>query len=239
MFRPEKINRVILKISGEHLAGSGKFGYCPETITSLVEDIIQVKKLGINVGIVLGGGNLFRGINAEKNGIKQVVADNVGMLATVQNALVVSDYLEKANHMCDVFSAIQIDRLARLYNPQKAERSFEQGRICFFSAGTGNPFFTTDTAAVLRAVELNAGLVLKGTNVDGVYTADPKKNENAELLKDVTYDAVLQKKLNVMDMTAFSLARDYHIHIKVFNLGVKGSLVKAITDKNLGTLIHE
>lgn len=238
-FNAGSLNRVVLKISGEFLAGKRGFGYDPEVISNLVEDIIEARKLGLSLAVILGGGNMFRGGTASENGLDRVTADNVGMLATIQNALVICDALKRRNVMADVYSAVQMDKIAPFYTPAKALSSLDKGKICFICGGTGNPFFTTDTAAILRAVELNANLVLKGTKVDGVFTADPAKNPDAEFIADISYDEVLQKKLRVMDMTAFSLARDNSVKLKVFNVTVKGMLAKAILEPEVGTYIHK
>jgi uridylate kinase len=236
-FKPEKIHRIIIKISGEYLAGQNHFGFHFETIEQLVEDIIEVKNQGYSIGIVLGGGNIFRGAEMGSN-LERYTADNVGMLATIQNALVISELLTKKNYQTDVFSAIQVDRIAKFYTPKRALTSMNEGRICFFCAGTGNPYFTTDTAVVLRALELKANLVLKGTKVDGIYTADPMRNKDASFIPEITFNEALSQRLNVMDMTAFSLARDNSIPIKVFNISKKGNIKQAIQSKHVGSFIY-
>lgn len=235
-FQPEKIHRVIIKLSGEYLAGEKGFGFDHSIIDSLTNEIIEIRRMGLSIGIVLGGGNLFRGAFAEN--INRVVADNIGMLATMQNALYVSDVLRQKNYNAEIFSAVQANNFAKLYTHNRAEKSLQEGSICFFCAGTGNPFFTTDTAAVLRAIELNAEIVLKGTKVDGVYTADPKKDPSATFIDRISYDDALQMQLNVMDMTAFSLARENKIPIKVFNITKKDNLKAALTSSEVGTYVH-
>jgi uridylate kinase len=160
------------------------------------------------------------------------------MLATIQNALIVSELLNTRNYQTEIFSAIQLDKVAKFYSPSRAVTSMKEGRICFFCGGTGNPFFTTDTAAVLRAIELKCDIVMKGTKVDGVFSADPAKDKNAKFISDITFDEVLMKKLKVMDMTAFSLAREYNKPVKVFNISEKGSLLKALQNKDSGTFVH-
>lgn len=237
-YKPEKIHKIILKISGEFLGGPKGSGFDLETINSLIEEIIEVRKMGYSIGIVLGGGNTFRGASSTGSVLTRYTADNIGMLATIQNALILSDLLNKRNYQAEIYSAIQIDRVAKFYTPERARTSLNEGRICFFCAGIGNPFFTTDTASVLRAVELGANIVLKGTKVDGVYSADPMKDKNAEFIKDITFDDVLSKKLKVMDMTSFSLARENGMPIKVFNITKKGMLVEAVQNKDIGTFIH-
>jgi uridylate kinase len=237
-FQPETVHRAIVKISGEFLGGSGGWGLDDSVIASIADDIIEVRRMGIALGLVLGGGNFFRGVTGSQRGIDRVTADHVGMLATIQNSLILGDYLRQKNVEFEIFSALQVDRVAKFYAPLRAERSLEEGRICFFAGGTGNPFFTTDSAGVLRAIELKADMFLKGTKVDGVYTADPMKDPDAEFIRSVTYDDALNRRLNVMDMTAFSLARDYKMPIKVFNITKKGMLKRAILEKDVGSIIH-
>jgi len=238
-YRPEKIHKIIIKISGEILGGKQSKIYDLPTINNLIQEIIAVKNLGFSIGLVLGGGNIFRGASNLGDNFNRFTADNIGMLATIQNALVLSELLKKKNHRTEIFSAIQVDKVAKFYTPNRAQTSLNEGKICFFCAGTGNPYFTTDTAAVLRAIEVKADAVFKGTKVDGVYTADPVKNKSAEFLNDVTFDEVLAKKLKVMDMTSFSLAREYNMPIKVFNITKKHNLKEAILNKDVGTYIHQ
>jgi len=238
-YKPENIHKLIFKLSGEVLAGKKGFGINLDAVEDIVEDIISIKKIGYSIGIVLGGGNFFRGASEVGKHLNRTVADNIGMLATIQNALALSEILNSKNYITEVFSAIQIEKVAKFYTPSRAITSLNEGKICFFCGGTGNPFFTTDTAAVLRAIELKADIVFKGTKVEGVYTADPIKHKNAKFISDVSFDEVLDKKLNVMDMTAFSLARDYNMPIKVFNITKKGNLKEAITKKDIGTFVHE
>lgn len=237
-YHPEKVHKIILKISGEFLAGPKGFGIHLDTIENIIQDIISVKKMGFGIGIVLGGGNFFRGSSEIGSHLNRFTADNVGMLATIQNALIMSELLDKKNYTTEIHSAIQVNKIAKFYSPKRANTSLNEGRICFFCGGTGNPFFTTDTAAILRAVELDADLVLKGTKVDGMFTSDPVRDKNAEFIKDATFDEVLSRKLQVMDMTAFSLAREYNMPIKVFNITQKGNLKKAILNNDIGTYIH-
>jgi len=238
-YKPEKVQKIILKISGEILAGKRGFGIDLKTVDNLINEIISIRKLGYGIGIVLGGGNFFRGASETGDNLRRSTADDVGMLATIQNALILSDLLNKKNYLTEVYSAVQIDKVAKFYSPSRAKTSMKEGKICFFCAGTGNPFFTTDTAAVLRAIELNADLVLKGTKVDGVFTKDPAKDKNAKLIKDITFDEVLAKKLKVMDMTSFSLAREFNMPIKVFNITKKNNMKEAILRKNEGTFVHQ
>ncbi len=237
-YKPEKIHTIIFKLSGEVLAGKKGFGIDLKRVDELINEIVTVRKLGYRLGIVLGGGNFFRGVSEVGDQLNRVAADNVGMLATIQNALILSDLLKNKNYQTEVYSSLQIDKVVKFYTPNRALTSLNEGKICFFCGGIGNPFFTTDTAAILRAIELKADLVLKGTKVDGVYTSDPVKNKDAEFIKDTTYDEVLDKKLNVMDMTAFSLARENNMQIKIFNVDKRGNLKEAIINKDVGTFIH-
>jgi uridylate kinase len=235
-FKPEKIHRIILKISGEYLSGQLGFGFDNLIVNEICNEIIEVRKLGYSIGIVIGGGNFFRG--GEHPEVDRAAADNVGMLATLQNAVVMANILQSKNYAVEVFSAFECPKVAKLYTYQCANDDMKKGKICFFAGGTGNPFFTTDTAAVLRAIELNCDLVLKGTKVDGVYTADPKKDPDAQFISDLSYTEALHKQLNIMDMTAFSLARDYEVPIKVFNIGNKGSIKDCLLNKDYGTYVH-
>ena len=227
--------RLLLKISGEFLGGDQGFGYDIACLDQLAEDIISVVELGYQIALVIGGGNIVRG--KQLTAINQTAADNVGMLGTLQNAIVVSELLSEKGQNTVVFSAFQVDKIARYYTYQAVTKALKQGRICFLAGGTGNPHFTTDTAAVLRAIELNCDLVLKGTNVAGVYSADPKKYPSAQFIKNVTYDVAIAHHLNVMDMTAFSLAKDYKVPIKVFSIHEKGNLLKAVTSSEIGSLV--
>lgn len=238
-YKPEKVHKVIFKISGEVLAGDKGFGIDLSAVDQLIDELISVKELGYSIGIVLGGGNFFRGVSETGKYLNRFVADNIGMLATIQNALIMSELFNKKNYSTEIFSAIQIDKVAKFYIPSRANTSMNEGKICFFCAGIGNPFFTTDTAAVLRAIELKANLVLKGTKVDGIFTSDPLKDKNARFIEDISFDDVLKDKLTVMDMTAFSLARDNRMPIKVFNVSKKGSFKKAIRSKEFGTFVHD
>lgn len=237
-FQPEMIHRVLLKLSGEVLAGSRGFGFCDATIDALTDDLMAVKNLGYSLGIVLGGGNIFRGASWKKQELNRVVLDSIGMLATVQNALYVAEVLNSKNCKAEIFSALAIDKVAQRYSPQLVSEAMEAGSICFFSGGTGNPFFTTDTAAVLRAVELKADIVLKATKVDGLYTADPVKHPEARFIRDASYQECVDQRLGVMDLTAFSLASENHIPMKIFNIGKPGAILVALQNPDSGTFIH-
>jgi uridylate kinase len=236
---PENIQRVVFKISGEILAGSKGFGFDDAVVDSITDDIIDLKKLGISVGIVLGGGNIFRGGSMTTLDLDRTVLDNIGMLATIQNALYLSEVINKKNYSSEVYSALSIHKVAKFYAPDRVDNSLKEGRICFLCGGTGNPFFTTDTAAVLRAIELKAGLVLKGTKVDGVYSDDPMTNPDAVKYDTLSYDEALSKELRIMDMTAFSLAREHGLPIKVFDVTKKGNVRNALLDQGTGTIIHK
>lgn len=238
IYKPEKIHKIIFKLSGEILSGKKGFGIDLKRIDELIDEIIEIKKLGYGLGIVLGGGNFFRGVSEVGDQLYRVTADNVGMLATIQNALILVDRLRQRNYSAEIFSAVQMDKITKFYTPNRAKTSMNEGKTCFFCGGIGNPYFTTDTAAVLRAIELDADIVFKGTKVDGVYDDDPVKNKNACFISDITFDKVLDKKLKVMDMTAFSLAREHNMPIKVFNIEKKNNLKKAILSNELGTYVH-
>ncbi len=238
-YTPGNIQRVIFKLSGEILAGDKGFGFDDAVVDSITDDIIELRKLGVSVGIVLGGGNIFRGGSMTNMSLDRTVLDNIGMLATIQNALYLAEVITRKNHRAEVFSAIQADKIAKFYTPGRVKTALKEGRICFLCGGTGNPFFTTDTAAVLRAIELNAGLVLKGTKVDGVYSADPVKVPDAVKYDSLSYDEALMKELRIMDMTAFSLAREHDLTIKVFDVTKKGNVRNALLEQTTGTIIHK
>ncbi len=238
-YKPEKIHKVIFKISGEVLAGKKGFGIDVQSVENLIEDLISIRKVGYSIGIVLGGGNFFRGVSEAGKHINRYTADNIGMLATIQNALIMSGLLQKKNYRTEIYSAIQVDKVAKFYTPNRATTSLNEGKICFFCGGIGNPFFTTDTAAILRAIELNADIVLKGTKVEGVFSADPMKDKNAKFIPDITFTEILDKELHVMDMTAFTLARENNMPIKIFNITKKGCLKEAILNKDVGTFVHK
>jgi len=237
-YQPEKMHRVMLKLSGEILAGDKGYGFDDEVIDRITDDIIDLRNMGYSMAVVLGGGNIFRGGSWKNQSLNRVVLDNIGMLATIQNALYLAEILNKKNFSADVFSAVKMDKVAKFYIPSRVKNALSEGKICFLCGGTGNPYFTTDTAAVLRAVELELDLVLKGTKVDGLYTDDPKKNPKAEFIRSATYQQCLEQKLGVMDMTAFSLAQEHSIPIKIFNVTQRGSIKNAALNANTGTFIH-
>lgn len=229
--------RVLLKLSGEALMGDEPFGIDAKVLDRMAQEIKEVVELGVQVGLVIGGGNLFRGEGLAKAGMNRVVGDHMGMLATVMNGLALRDALHRAYVNARLMSAIELTGVCDSYNWAEAISLLKSGRVVIFSAGTGNPFFTTDSAACLRGIEIEAELVLKGTKVDGVYSADPMTNPDATLYKHVTYDEVLEKQLKVMDLAAFTLARDHSIPIQVFNMNKPGALKAVIMGEQEGTII--
>lgn len=230
-----KYKRVLLKLSGEALMGQYDYGIDPEIIAQIGKEIAHVSELGVQVAIVIGGGNIFRGAGLAQAGMDRVTADQMGMLATVINSLALQDALEKLGLFCRVMSAVKINQVCEDYIRRRAVRHLEKGRIVVFAAGTGNPYFTTDSAASLRASEINADIMLKATKVDGVYDDDPHKNPNAKRYDKLDYDDAIQQKLAVMDATALVLCRDNKIPLRVFNLFVEGDLTKIIQGENIGT----
>jgi uridylate kinase len=234
-----KPQRILLKLSGELLAGKAGHGIADEILAGLAEEVSEVHALGVQVGIVLGGGNIFRGLSASTRGMDRVAADHMGMLATVINSLALQHALEKRGLFTRVMSAIQMDQVAEPWIRRRAVRHLEKGRIVVMAAGTGNPYFTTDTAAVLRAIEIGADVVLKGTMVDGVYSGDPKRDPSATFFPRIGYMDILNKDLKVMDSTAISLCRDNRLRLIVFNVGVRGNLVKIVNGETVGTVVGE
>jgi len=234
-----KYQRVLLKLSGEALAGGAGHGISPSVVSSLAEEIRQVRELGCEVAIVVGGGNIFRGLAASELGMDRSTADYMGMLATVLNSLALQDALEKRDVVTRVQSALHVREVAEPYIRRRATRHLEKGRVVIFAAGTGNPFFTTDTAASLRAIEVNAGVIMKATRVDGVYTADPEKDPNATRYTFLTYRQVLNDGLKVMDATAVSLCMENRMPIIVFDGTREGNILKAVLGEPIGTLVAE
>ncbi|MBC7358017.1 MAG: UMP kinase [Desulfacinum sp.] len=230
--------RVLLKLSGEALMGDGNYGIEPRVIEEIAEEIAKVHHLGVEMALVIGGGNIFRGVSAASKGMDRATADYMGMLATVMNALALQQALEKRGVTTRVQSAIDMKEVAEPYIRRRAIRHLEKGRIVIFAAGTGLPFFTTDTAAALRAVEIGASVLLKATKVDGVYDSDPMKDSKARKYDRVTFTEVLQKNLKVMDATAISMARDHNLPVIVFNLRRSGNIRKVIMGKTVGTLVE-
>ena len=236
--RETKYRRILLKLSGEALAGDAGFGIDPKVLDRMSLEIKQTIELGVQVGMVIGGGNLFRGALLNAAGLERVTGDHMGMLATVMNALAMRDSLERTAVPTRVMSAIQMSGVVEQYDRRTAIRHLDSDDVVIFSAGTGNPFFTTDSAACLRGIEINADLVLKATKVDGVYSEDPRCNSNATKYSRLTYDEVLEKKLGVMDLTAICLCRDHEMPIKVFGMNRPGALLDNICGISDGTLIQ-
>jgi len=230
--------RILLKISGEVLSGDGDYGIDSEVIFQMAQEIKEVKNLGVEVAIVIGGGNIFRGMAASERGMDRASADYMGMLATVMNGIALQDALEKIDVYTRVQTAIEMREIAEPYIRRRAIRHLEKGRVVIFAAGTGNPYFTTDTTASLRAMEIGAGVILKGTKVDGIYSADPLLHKRAKKYENLTYLEVLKKQLKAMDATAISLCMDYHIPIIVFNLRIRGNIKRVILGERVGTKIR-
>ena len=229
--------RVLLKLSGEALMGEQGLGIDPNTVATVAKEITEIAQLGVQIAIVIGGGNIFRGLSASARGMDRVAADHMGMLATVINSLALQDYIEKKGHPTRVLSAIKMEELAEPFIRRRAVAHLERGHIVIFAAGTGNPFFTTDTAAALRAIEVNANAIIKGTRVDGVYDRDPEKYSDAVKYDTVSYMEVIQQRLKVMDTTAVTLCMDNNVPIIVFNLKKTGNLKKVILGKHIGTKV--
>lgn len=232
-----KYNRILLKLSGESLMGDKNYGLDPKMLTHYAEDIKSITDLGVQVAVVIGGGNIYRGMNEAETGIERAHGDYMGMLATVINGMALQASLEKIGVKTRLQSAIEMDQVAEPYIRRKAIRHLEKGRVVIFGAGTGNPYFTTDTAGSLRAIEINADLILKGTRVDGIYSADPEKDPNAVKYDAITYDDAIQQGLNIMDMTAFTLCKENKLPIIVFDANTKGNLLDVVTGKTVGTIV--
>ena len=236
--RQPKYKRILLKLSGEALMGAEDFGIDPKVLDRMALEIGQLIGIGVQVGLVIGGGNLFRGAALSAAGMDRVTGDHMGMLATVMNGLAMRDSLERSNIQTRVMSAITMEGVTEHYDRRKAMRYLAGGDVVIFTAGTGNPFFTTDTAACLRGIEMGADVVLKATKVDGVYDRDPMKDPNAERFDKLSYDQVLDLKLGVMDLTAICLIRDHHMPLRVFNMNKPGALLNAVVGSAEGTLIE-
>jgi uridylate kinase len=231
--------RILLKLSGEALMGAGSHGIDPDIIARIAREIHAVSAAGVQTGVVIGGGNILRGAGLASNGMDRVTGDHMGMLATVINALALQDALEKAGSACRVMSALQISGACESYSRARAVSHLEKGRVVVFAAGTGNPLFTTDTAASLRAVEIGADLMLKATKVDGVYSADPVTNADATLFDRLTFDEALERKLGVMDATAMVLCSENNMPVRVFNIFEAGHLGRIVAGDNVGTLVEQ
>jgi uridylate kinase len=234
-----KYKRVLLKLSGEALMGDKNFGLDPVVIEQYAQDVKSITDLGVEVAIVIGGGNIYRGMNEAETGIERAHGDYMGMLATVINAMALQAMLEKIGVYTRLQTAIKMEQIAEPYIRRKAMRHLEKGRVVIFGAGTGNPYFTTDTAGVLRAIEIKADVILKGTRVDGIYSADPEKDKTAIKFEQINFAEVITKNLKVMDMTAFTLCRENKLPIIVFNMNTAGNLEKVIHGEPVGTIVQE
>ena len=233
-----KYKRILLKLSGEALMGTRQYGIDPERLAEYANDIKTIIEKGVEVAIVIGGGNIFRGVAGASNGMDRVQGDHMGMLATVINGLALQSALENAGVPTRLQSAIKINEVAEPFIRRKAMRHLEKGRVVIFGGGTGNPYFTTDSAAVLRAIEIEADVILKGTRVDGIYTSDPEKNKDAVKFDDITFADVLLKGLKVMDTTAFTLSQENELPIIVFDMNKKGNLLKVVAGEKIGTKVN-
>ncbi|MDD3771194.1 MAG: UMP kinase [Weeksellaceae bacterium] len=232
-----KYKRILLKLSGESLMGNQQYGIDPQRLKEYAEEIKDIVDLGVEVAIVIGGGNIFRGVSGAASGMDRVQGDYMGMLATVINSMALQSALEEINVYTRLQTAIRMEQIAEPFIKRRATRHLEKGRVVIFGAGTGNPYFTTDTAATLRAIEINADVILKGTRVDGIYTADPEKDKSATKFDNLTFEEVFQKGLNVMDMTAFTLSHENKLPIIVFDMNTKGNLTRLVKGENVGTLV--
>lgn len=233
-----RYNRVLIKLSGESLMGDKSFGLDPHMLTHYAQEIKAVVDQGVQTAIVIGGGNIYRGMNEAETGIERAHGDYMGMLATVINGMALQAALEKAGLKTRLLSAIKMEQIAEPYIRRRAIRHLEKGRVVIFGAGTGNPYFTTDTAGSLRAIEIGADVILKGTRVDGIYTADPEKDPTAQRYNKITFDEVLDKHLNVMDMTAFTLCQENKLPIVVFDIHKEGNLLKVVQGEPVGTIVQ-
>lgn len=239
MSQAPKYKRILLKLSGEALMGDGDYGIDPVTIGRIADEIKALNRIGVEVGVVIGGGNIFRGAGLAEAGMDRVAGDHMGMLATVMNSLALQDALESRDVYVRVMSAIRINEVCEDYLRRRAVRHLEKKRVTIFAAGTGNPFFTTDSAAALRAIEINAEIMLKATKVDGVYTADPMKDPTATRYDHISFTDALTQNLGVMDATALVMCRENNLPIKVFNIFNEGDLMKVVKGDNVGTLVSE
>ena len=232
-----KYKRILLKLSGEALMGNKQFGIDNNRLMQYAEEIREIADLGAEIGIVIGGGNIFRGVQAERGGMERTQGDYMGMLATMINSMALQAALESVGLFTRLQSAIEMKQIAEPFIKRKAVRHLEKGRIVIFGSGTGNPFFTTDSAASLRAIEIDAEVILKGTRVDGIYDKDPEENASARKFDTITFDEAYKKNLKVMDMTAFTLCKENDLPVIVFNMNKKGNLKKVITGEEIGTLV--
>ena len=234
-----KYNRILLKLSGEALLGKNSYGIDNDRLVVFANEIKQIHVQGVEIAIVIGGGNIFRGLTGSKDGIDRVQADYMGMLATVINGLALQNALENMNIPTRLQSAIKMESIAEPFIKRKATRHLEKGRVVIFASGTGNPYFTTDSAAVLRAIEINAEVILKGTRVDGIYNEDPEKNKEAIKFDDISFEETIKKGLKIMDTTAFTLSRENELPIIVFDMNTKGNLTKVVMGEKIGTKVSK
>ena len=234
-----KYNRILLKLSGEALLGKNSYGIDNDRLVVYAEEIKQIHNQGVEIAIVIGGGNIFRGLTGSKDGIDRVQADYMGMLATVINGLALQNALENINIPTRLQSAIKMESIAEPFIKRKATRHLEKGRVVIFASGTGNPYFTTDSAAVLRAIEVSAEVILKGTRVDGIYNEDPEKNKEAIKFDDISFEETIKKGLKIMDTTAFTLSKENELPIIVFDINTKGNLTKVVMGEKVGTKVSK
>ncbi|WP_278842932.1 UMP kinase [Hoylesella timonensis] len=234
-----KFKRILLKLSGESLMGKQNYGIDAERLSDYARQIKEIHDMGVQIGIVIGGGNIFRGLSGSQKGFDRVKGDQMGMCATVINSLALSSALGAIGVKTKVMTAIRMEPIGEFYNKWKAIEAMENGTICIFSCGTGSPYFTTDTGSSLRGIEIEADVMLKGTRVDGVYTADPEKDPTAQKFDEITFDEIYHRHLKVMDLTATTMCRENHLPIYVFNMDVYGNLKKVISGEAIGTLVHD
>ncbi len=234
-----KYSRILLKLSGEALLGKNSYGIDNDRLVVFAEEIKQIHDQGVEIAIVIGGGNFFRGLTGSEDGIDRVQADYMGMLATVINGLALQNALENMNIPTRLQSAIKMESIAEPFIKRKATRHLEKGRVVIFASGTGNPYFTTDSAAVLRAIEINADVILKGTRVDGIYNKDPEKNKEAVKFDDISFEETIKKGLKIMDTTAFTLSKENELPIIVFDMNTKGNLTKVVMGEKIGTKVSK
>jgi uridylate kinase len=233
-----KFKRILLKLSGESLMGGQQYGIDQQRLTDYAEQIKEVADLGVQIGIVIGGGNIFRGLNGAAKGFDRVKGDQMGMLATVINSLALNSALQKVGCKSRVLTAIRMEPIGEFYSKERAVELLKQGEVAIFSAGTGNPYFTTDTGSSLRGIEIEADAMLKGTRVDGIYTADPEKDSTATRFENISFDEVYQRDLKIMDLTATTMCKENNLPIIVFNMDIKGNLKKILEGQNIGTYVH-
>ena len=233
-----KYKRVLLKLSGESLMGGQQYGIDPLRVSEYVDQIKEAVELGVQIGIVIGGGNIFRGLTGASNGFDRVKGDQMGMLATVINGLALNSALNAAGVKSRLLTAIRMEPVGEFYSKDKAVETLERGEVAIFTGGTGNPYFTTDTGSSLRGIEIEANAMLKGTRVDGIYTADPEKDPNAKKYSDITFDEIYHKGLKIMDLTATTMCKENNLPIVVFNMDIKGNLIKVLKGEPIGTIVH-